>query len=110
MLPEISPAELMNTDAWFLAHALPGATIEDANGWDDRMTAGLPVVFERIVVVDRCKSSANKAERWLISRVCTLSRWRGRQVGQDECGCLTSQDSSELLVRYTRECHAVSGR
>ena len=30
--------------------------MEDANGWEDRSTAGLPVVFEKVVLVDRCKS------------------------------------------------------
>jgi hypothetical protein len=45
----------MGIDAWFLAHALPSATVEDANGWEDRITAGLPIVFEKIVIVDRCE-------------------------------------------------------
>ncbi|KAL7419057.1 hypothetical protein Q5752_005893 [Cryptotrichosporon argae] len=40
-------------NAWFLAHALPEATVEDVNGWEDREGADVPYVLETVVIVDR---------------------------------------------------------
>lgn len=45
---------LTGPDVWFLHHALPGVQIEDASGFADRAAAGLPVIFERAVIIDRC--------------------------------------------------------
>lgn len=42
-------------DVWFLSHMLPGAVIEDAHGWEDRLASGLPYVFEKVVIIDRCE-------------------------------------------------------
>ena len=47
--------ESSSIDAWFLAHTLPMATIEDAHGFDDRSVAGLTVLLERAVIIDRCQ-------------------------------------------------------
>ncbi|WWC86645.1 uncharacterized protein L201_001522 [Kwoniella dendrophila CBS 6074] len=53
-------------NAWFLAHALPSATVEDKNGWDDRNTAGLPILLEKVVIVDRwaAHSSGGEVGKW----------------------------------------------
>ncbi|KAK4684253.1 short coiled-coil protein, partial [Tremellales sp. Uapishka_1] len=40
-------------NVWFLNHALPSASIEDASGFADRNTAGLPIILETAVIVDR---------------------------------------------------------
>lgn len=45
----------LTVDAWFLAHVLPTAAIEDASGWKDRALVGLPVVFDKVVIIDRCE-------------------------------------------------------
>ncbi|WWC68179.1 uncharacterized protein I206_102102 [Kwoniella pini CBS 10737] len=53
-------------NAWFLAHALPAATIEDKNGWDDKSTAGLPILLEKVVIIDRwaAHSSGGEVGKW----------------------------------------------
>ncbi|RSH92425.1 hypothetical protein EHS25_008840 [Saitozyma podzolica] len=40
-------------NVWFLSHALPAATVEDANGWTDRANTGLPFILEKAVIIDR---------------------------------------------------------
>ncbi|WWD21732.1 hypothetical protein CI109_106219 [Kwoniella shandongensis] len=49
-------------NVWFLTHALPSATIEDASGWADRNTAGLPILLEKVVIIDRWASHAANGE------------------------------------------------
>ncbi|WRT64526.1 uncharacterized protein IL334_001458 [Kwoniella shivajii] len=53
-------------NAWFLAHALPSATIEDKNGWDDRNTAGMPLLLEKVVIIDRwaAHSAGGEVGKW----------------------------------------------
>ncbi|WVR04845.1 hypothetical protein IAU60_001857 [Kwoniella sp. DSM 27419] len=47
---------------WFLARALPSASVEDKSGWEDRHTAGLPILLEKVVIVDRWSSHSSKGE------------------------------------------------
>ncbi|KAK8847645.1 hypothetical protein IAR55_005504 [Kwoniella newhampshirensis] len=49
-------------NAWFLAHALPSTSVEDANGWADRNTAGMPILLEKVVIIDRWASHAANGE------------------------------------------------
>ncbi|OCF53988.1 hypothetical protein L486_08522 [Kwoniella mangroviensis CBS 10435] len=49
-------------NAWFLAHALPSVSIEDKQGWEDRNTAGLPLLLEKVVIIDRWAAHASGGE------------------------------------------------
>ncbi|WVQ98316.1 hypothetical protein IAU59_005439 [Kwoniella sp. CBS 9459] len=53
-------------NAWFLSHALPSATVEDKLRWDDRTIAGLPILLERVVIVDRwtAHSAGGEVGKW----------------------------------------------
>nr|XP_018265205.1 uncharacterized protein I303_01565 [Kwoniella dejecticola CBS 10117]OBR87363.1 hypothetical protein I303_01565 [Kwoniella dejecticola CBS 10117] len=53
-------------NAWFLAQALPAATIEDKHGWEDKNTAGLPILLEKVVIIDRwaAHSSGGEVGKW----------------------------------------------
>ncbi|WVF69529.1 hypothetical protein IAT40_004307 [Kwoniella sp. CBS 6097] len=53
-------------NAWFLAHALPSASVEDKLRWDDRTIAGLPVLLEKVVIVDRwtAHSAGGEVGKW----------------------------------------------
>ncbi|WVQ79833.1 hypothetical protein IAT38_001933 [Cryptococcus sp. DSM 104549] len=42
-----------NENVWFLTHAVPSATIEDANGWEVRALGGVTLQLERVVIIDR---------------------------------------------------------
>ncbi|OCF33791.1 hypothetical protein I316_04503 [Kwoniella heveanensis BCC8398] len=53
-------------NAWFLAHALPSASVEDKLRWDDRTIAGLPVLLEKVVIIDRwtAHSAGGEVGKW----------------------------------------------
>ncbi|WVW78167.1 hypothetical protein I302_100118 [Kwoniella bestiolae CBS 10118] len=53
-------------NAWFLAHALPSVSVEDKQGWEDRNTAGLPILLEKVVIIDRwaAHSSGGEVGKW----------------------------------------------
>ncbi|RXK39184.1 hypothetical protein M231_03541 [Tremella mesenterica] len=51
---------------WFLSHAAPGLSIEDSHAFEDRDLAGLPVMLERAVIVDRrsAHSAGGETAKW----------------------------------------------
>ncbi|ORY30222.1 hypothetical protein BCR39DRAFT_530035 [Naematelia encephala] len=51
---------------WFLSHAIPGVSIEDKNGWNDHAAGGIPIILERVVIVDRwaAHSAGGEVGKW----------------------------------------------